>query len=71
MGKGSEYSFELSVTTVQRDGSELFKIEINPDAVLPDATACFQVGAEFIDLEKAKATCDEIAKRVLRRELEA
>jgi hypothetical protein len=70
MGKSSDDSFELSVTPVQRDASEVFKIQINPDAVLPDAAACLQVGAEFIGLEEAKAACDEIARRVLHRELE-
>jgi hypothetical protein len=71
MGRDSDYSFELSVTPGPRNGSEHFKIEINPSAVLPDAAACLMTRAEFTALDAAKTACDEIAKRVLLRESEA
>jgi hypothetical protein len=69
--KNSDCSFELSVKPVPQDGSERFKIEINPSAVVPDSAACLMIRAEFMSLEAAKSACDEIAKRVLLRESEA
>src|SRR5208283_3874400 len=51
---------------VKADGSERYKIQVSPSAILADAWSCFSMEAEFMLFEEAKATCDEIAKRALR-----
>jgi len=71
MGTDSDCFFELTITPLAPDNSERCKIEINPDAVIPDVAASLVIGAEFMAVEAAKTACDEIAIRILLREFEA
>jgi DICT domain-containing protein len=64
--KRPEYSIELIVKAfTKEDGSERFKIEVSPTALLADAWSCFIIGAKFALCSQAQATCEEIAKRAL------
>jgi hypothetical protein len=61
-----EYSIELAVRTfVKGKGSNWFKIEVSPDAVLADMWSCMMVRAEFPACSEAQDVCEEIAKRAL------
>jgi hypothetical protein len=59
---------EQSITLIVRprkEGSPEYRIEVGPEAILPDDIASFEIATEYPALKEAMAACDKIAARAL------
>jgi hypothetical protein len=64
VGKEPKESITLIVQP-RKEASPPFRIQVRPEAILPDDLARFQIKTEYAALKEAMDACDKIAARAL------